>query len=73
MSGINDGGPVFPLATSSGANKWAQGMTLRDYFAAAALPSLVSKAVDMNHSKWKATVDHAYQIADEMIRARNFR
>lgn len=48
-------------------------MTLRDYFAAAALPSLVSKAVDMNHSKWKATVDHAYQIADEMIRARNFR
>lgn len=43
---------------------------LRDYFAAAALQPLVTSAIELDHSKWDAAVQHAYLIADAMLRAR---
>jgi hypothetical protein len=45
-------------------------MTLRDYFAAAALQTLVTSAIELDHVKWDATAQHAYLIADAMIKAR---
>lgn len=47
------------------------GMTLRDYFAAAALPELIRSALDLDHVKWDATAEHAYIIADAMLAERN--
>lgn len=68
------GGPAFPCEVGCIEDKLTQykGMTLRDYFAAAALghiPALLA-AKDKNPSceqiaKW------AYQVADAMLEARN--
>lgn len=52
--------PAFP-------NGWMRGMTLRDYFAAAALTGLVEQAGvlhDKELAKW------AYEFADAMLKAR---
>ena len=50
--------------------KTPESVTLRDYFAAAALQPLVTSAIELDHSKWDASVQHAYLIADAMIKAR---
>ncbi len=60
---INDGGPAFP------DDRWQAGMTLRDYFAAAALQGLMAKLDPEEHwadyrAKW------SYEAANAMIRAR---
>ena len=65
---INDGGPAFPTATL--AQKTEGGMTLRDYFAAAALQALVTSAIELDHVKWDAAAQHAYLCADAMLKAR---
>lgn len=54
--------PAFPLAT-------CDGMSLRDYFAAAALQALphMGCGADLNAED---TALAAYQIADNMLRAR---
>jgi hypothetical protein len=49
---------------------WQSGMTLRDYFAAKALPELVRTALDLDHEIWDATARHAYLVADAMLKAR---
>ena len=59
---INDGGPAYPvpsLAVSSG-------MTIRDYFAAAALQGNLIEPTASNDdvAKW------AYSLADAMLKAR---
>ena len=64
---INDGGPAFPvpsLAVDSG-------MTLRDYFAAAALQGLIASRGSMS-TRFLAEDDASYvfEIADAMIKAR---
>ena len=64
---INDGGPAFPTPAGIQHN---DGMTLRDYFAAAALQPLVTSAIELDHSKWDAAVEHAYLIADAMLKAK---
>jgi hypothetical protein len=54
------GGPAFPVGTAY------QGMTLRDYFAAKAMQSLIEKYThDGDVSR------NAYKIADAMLQARN--
>ena len=63
---INDGGPAFPHETSLG---YHHGMTLRDYFAAAALQGLMAKVDPEDHwadyrAKW------SYEAADAMLKAR---
>ena len=42
----------------------------RDHFAAAALQPLVTSAIELDHVKWDATAQHAYLIADAMLKAR---
>jgi hypothetical protein len=74
---INDGGPAFPSVYYSepigsiGPQLTIKGgATLRDYFAAAALHPLVTSAIELDHVKWDATAQHAYLIADAMLKAR---
>ena len=50
--------------------KIPESVTLRDYFAAAALQPLVTSAIELDHSKWDAAVEHAYLIADAMLKAK---
>lgn len=64
---MKDGGPAFPT-TMPGFNK--EGMSLRDYFAAAALPVLVKEGLRLDHKSWDATVEHSYIIAEAMLRER---
>ena len=81
---INTGGPAFPRApfeyidNGTGLD-WAvreqSGMTLRDYFAAKALPGLMGRNWDFHKGTdtqlieiWVAS---AYGIADKMLEARS--
>jgi hypothetical protein len=50
-------------------NLHADGMELRDYFAAKALQGLVAKAVSENQSA-ETAAEAAYMFADAMIEAR---
>lgn len=72
MGRENDGGPAFPLTHDAISHKnrdfEMQGMTLRDYFAAAALTGI---------STWEKppappydAARRAYAIADAMLKAR---
>ena len=49
---MDNGGPAFP-----------ENLTLRDYFAAAALPCLLGKGFEM-------AAKQAYEYADAMLKAR---
>lgn len=64
--------PAFPV---NGATSWYPGMTLRDYFAAQALPIVlknIMKDVDWELCpQWAAK--EAYNVADAMINARDER
>ncbi len=59
---INTGGPAFPDPHINGDGK---GMTLRDYFAAKALSSVIA-----NGSTFESIAINAYRIADAMIAER---
>ena len=68
---INDGGPAFPLQAHGDEEKsryylTQQGMTLRDYFAAAALEK-ASRGSDRSADE---IAKRAFYIADAMIKAR---
>ena len=81
----NNGGPAFPqpiLDTKGKSGIVASeeldfgGMTLRDYFAAKALPAIVSTYVEANgrcigtdHFPRNCAI-HAYNLADAMLKAR---
>jgi len=61
------GGPAFP--TGTGVTPYNPGMTLRDYFAAKAMQSLMwDKDLDLDNRSDVAEVAYAY--ADEMLKAR---
>ena len=90
---INNGGPAFPVSTrpletepgfghQDGPSTWQYGgMTLRDYFAAKAIPFAV-KRLERNyssdlenewtwgHEDFEAIAEHAYDLADAMLKAR---
>lgn len=63
----DEGGPAFPLRFGE-SGEYYDGMTIRDYFAAAALPALVERA----EGHWVPTTIAwcAYDLADAMIAAR---
>jgi hypothetical protein len=86
----NDGGPAFPVECcynhegkivglqTGVASGWETGMTLRDYFAAKAIPhtlarerSLIDRYGDKNmQDHVPAAAREAYRIADAMLAAR---
>jgi len=74
MNMINDGGPAFPV----GEETTGFGMTLRDYFAAKALPAIYRVFCDEVHSfvatvpkDWEMSIArNAYKLADAMLKAR---
>lgn len=74
MSERNDGGPAFPFPSLHGPRA-PTGMTLRDYFAAKAMPMLAAqfystgqRLADGSFPQLCAKV--AYEFADAMLKAR---
>lgn len=78
---LPDGGPAFPTDNEKqvGHQTWHyEGMTLRDYFAAAALTGVMEMISKGSHQPSPADKSggasfiarSTYEIADEMIRAR---
>jgi hypothetical protein len=64
---INDGGPAFPtLFIEPNYGSGYAGMTMRDYFAAAALQGLMSSQCQVDDPY----PIYAYRIADAMLKAR---
>lgn len=72
MSEINTGGPAFPWCGDLNECPTINlGMTLRDYFAAKAMQSLVSDT-EWRTGEWKPdTALAAYKMADAMLKERN--
>jgi hypothetical protein len=64
VSEIKDGGAAFPSEYYA-----EQGMTLRDYFAAAALQGLLVNGHHKN-VRYSYIAQDAYKLADAMIEAR---
>lgn len=63
------GGPAFPKLSQD--ERWktfssTDGMTLRDYFAAKALQSIIGK----RNGYLSTDVRYAYEVADAMLKAR---
>jgi hypothetical protein len=76
---INDGGPAFPVAEDhkvAADLEWTCGMSLRDYFAAQALPAMVAVVSSGTHNPTSdgsiedAMARDCYRLADAMLRAR---
>ncbi|KAB0538082.1 hypothetical protein [Pseudochrobactrum saccharolyticum] len=74
---INTGGAAFPIIGTENTNYVHEGMTLRDYFAAKALPVLLSElyaqSVRRNvryEDAYAAASKAAYELADAMLAAR---
>jgi hypothetical protein len=79
------GGPAFPTPEIHDKHPWGesqlcrheraeQGMTLRDYFAAKALPSVIDTFAFGNADPTdyaKGIAEGCYEIADEMLKARS--
>jgi hypothetical protein len=75
MSNTNTGGPAFPIQGHSTRNKqgfqlvMADGMNLRDYFAAKAMQTYMMEEY-WNRETFKAAAMSSYEIADAMLKAR---
>ena len=73
-----DGGPAFPHSEQRGnhAPRLIAGMSLRDYFAAAALPGVIhaTHLGSLNVHDWQEVyaqvVAHSYAIAEAMLAER---
>ena len=63
---INDGGPAFPRSATGHCHS-QEGMTLRDYFAAAALQGILA---DGGGASWDDDAKNAFRAADAMLKAR---
>lgn len=70
MKTINEGGSAFPMPDTEGYNVNTMGMTLRDYFAAAALQGMTAHPITGEQSTCKVAA-WSYQLADAMIAERN--
>lgn len=82
MRDIKDGGPAFPFLEFHGAGPEYQqhtGLTMRDYFAAKALPNIYSLAIKeasegsglFGDPEWRYGLAlDAFAMADAMLKAR---
>jgi hypothetical protein len=69
---INDGGSAFPSPPSQHSNGFystGEGMTLRDYFAAAALQGMLANP-NIYDICDEAAVLESFEISDAMLKAR---
>ena len=71
---INDGGPAFPCETIGTDDHGeyripAQGMSLRDYFAAKVLQGLMASP-NLQVTDYMRIAEDAYEQADAMLKAR---
>ena len=67
---INDGGPAYPMGYHpEGNNADHFGMTIRDYFAAAALKGQAHRFAHP-HEHRELLAQDCYDIADAMLKAR---
>ena len=67
---INDGGPAFPRTGADGHTSPQSGMTMRDYFAAAALQGLLSSIEPNQLWCGEDVAVTCYRTADTMLKAR---
>ena len=65
---MDTGGPAFPVVTTHESYVSAEGMTLRDYFAAKAMQALLANAD--NFMGWDTIPADAYEMADAMLKAK---
>jgi hypothetical protein len=74
MNTSETGGPAFPLVAEAHEYVISTGMTLRDYFAAKAMQSLISSC-DVSKQGYSTELDRravqAYLTADAMLKARS--
>ena len=71
MSTTNNGGPAFPgtqYASGISPTGHAEGMTLRDYFAAKAMQGMLADSEVVASQEQLA--EASYKMADAMLRAR---
>lgn len=74
MASVNDGGPAFPFPSGpeprqgSYHERW-EGMSLRDYFAAKAISSIIG--VNESFYGMQVACERAYKWADAMLAERN--
>jgi uncharacterized protein YcbX len=85
----DDGGPAFPVVTNQYHYGYSKdmpaavsgGMTLRDYFAAKAMPLSMDRLRenftrdmgdrwDWDDGDWESIAENAYALADAMLKAR---
>jgi hypothetical protein len=69
MSNTNTGGPAFPIVIEHEKYVHAEGMTLRDYFAAKALQGMLAENGG-GAVRNETLAEFAYDIADAMLKAR---
>lgn len=65
MSMKKDGGPAFPYGQRNITEQSSEGMSLRDYFAAAALQGFIAAGA------FDGPVNKCYKIADQMLEVRS--
>ena len=74
MSTPSNGGPAFPINAIDWRdipNHPAPGMSLRDWFAGQALPSLLAAAINSEAQPGKAKIARdCYDVADAILAAR---
>lgn len=71
MSTINIGGPAFPTTDPNYEQRYAsEGMSMRDYFAAKALPAAYMLGTPYSPECWASMARTAYLLADAMLAER---
>ena len=70
MSTQKEGGPAFPSPRWEGWGSPQEGMTLRDYFAAKAMPPMLHANAGRWAGNYAAYAKMAYEFADAMLEAR---
>lgn len=73
---IDDGGPAFPHMAADGHPDYRLGLSLRDHFAAQAIPAIIRQcAGDLTFRDGTETAEQyfarkAYEVSDAMLSAR---
>jgi hypothetical protein len=67
---MTDKTPACPVTEDNYVHKDNTGITIRDYFAAKAMNSLISDPDWRSDMVWHETAYAAYQMADAMMEAR---